>query len=152
MLISIVIPSFNRASVISKTLDSILAQEYQDWECIIVDDNSVDNTFQVVESYVKKDSRFKVLRNCRKKGAQGARNTGILYSKSDWVCIFDSDDYMYPNYLQEMTRSINDEVDVVVCHSNVVRVEDNEIIRKLDSSCDGFNNPMDIILLFLINV
>ena len=57
-LISIIIPTFNRAHLIGETLDSVLAQTYPNWECIIVDDGSTDTTDEVVGEYVKKDSRF----------------------------------------------------------------------------------------------
>ena len=58
-LVSIIIPTYNRAHLIGETLDSVLAQTYQNWECIIVDDGSSDNTDDVVNDYVKKDPRFK---------------------------------------------------------------------------------------------
>lgn len=135
MLISIVIPAYNRAHVISKTLDSIIAQDYQDWECIIADDHSTDNTMQILKEYAMKDSRIKVFENERKKGAQGARNTAVLHSSADWICIFDSDDYMYPNYLSEMTNAISDSVDVVVCHSDVINLTTGLKIKTLAPCC-----------------
>ena len=58
-LVSIIIPTYNRAHLIGETLDSVLAQTYQNWECIIVDDGSSDNTDEVIGAYVEKDSRFK---------------------------------------------------------------------------------------------
>lgn len=137
MLISIVIPAYNRANVISKTLDSIIAQDYQDWECIIADDHSTDNTMQILKDYALKDSRIKVFENERKKGAQGARNTAILHSAADWICIFDSDDYMYPNYLSEMTKVVASDVDIIVCHAEVVNVDTGETITVFDHKCDG---------------
>lgn len=135
--IAIVIPAYNRAHVISKTLDSIIAQDYQDWECIIADDLSTDNTMQILRDYALKDPRIKVYENERKKGAQGARNTAILHSIADWICIFDSDDYMYPNYLTEMVSAISPTVDVVVCHSEVKNVISDEKRQPLVPMCKG---------------
>lgn len=137
MLISIVIPAYNRAHVISRTLDSIIAQDYPNWECIIADDHSLDNTLEILKEYSQKDSRIKVFENERKKGAQGARNTAILHSTSDWICIFDSDDYMYPNYLTKMSNAISDSVDVVVCHSSVKYIESGKIKGYLAPICYG---------------
>lgn len=117
--ISIVIPVFNRASIISRTIDSFLAQTYQDWECIVVDDGSIDNTADVMANYIQRDSRIKYIVNGRTKGAQGARNTGILYAHYDWICIFDSDDYAYPDYLDRMVSQIMGDVDIVTSYLNM---------------------------------
>ena len=94
--ISIIIPTFNRAATIGKTIDSFIAQDYIDWEMLVVDDHSTDNTQEVIDAYNKRDSRIHYLLNERKKGAQGARNTGLLHVKHDWVVLFDSDDFVYP--------------------------------------------------------
>lgn len=97
---SIVIPTYNRASTISRTLDSVLSQTFQNWECLVVDDFSVDNTKNIVEIYCARDKRFHYLTNEVIKGAQGARNTGILHAKGDYVSFLDSDDKWAPNMLQ----------------------------------------------------
>ena len=123
MKISIIIPTFNRESIITRTLESIKKQKYQDWECIIVDDHSTDNTKSVVEVYSKNDPRFKYMLNERKKGAQGARNTGLYHCDSDWVFFFDSDNQLHPNCLSELVSGIRDDIDVVQCFSRVINVE-----------------------------
>lgn len=117
--VSIVVPAYNRASVIGRTLDSFIAQTYKDWDCYVVDDHSTDNTAEIVNQYCKKDERIKILVNNRKKGAQGARNTGIIASESEWICIFDSDDYMYPDYMASMTQMIANDIDICVCFSTI---------------------------------
>lgn len=114
-MISIVIPTYNRAKVISRVLENLLTQTCQKWQCVIVDDHSSDNTADVVKKYVDLDSRFVYLENNRTKGAQGARNTGILAAQGDWICFFDSDDVMYPNYVERMGAEIDDKSDVIVC-------------------------------------
>src|SRR6187431_937929 len=95
-VISIIIPTYNRANLIGETLDSILAQTYQNWECIIVDDGSDDNTEEVVNSYVKKDSRFQYHQrpHDRPRGGNAARNYGFELSKGEFVNWFDDDDVM----------------------------------------------------------
>ena len=114
-MISIVIPTYNREQILSRTLDSVLAQTYVEWECIIVDDGSHDRSMDVAAKYAKIDKRFRVLSNVFHKGAQGARNTGIIAAQGDWICLFDSDDIMYPNYLEKMVAAIDENADVVVC-------------------------------------
>lgn len=101
--VSIVIPNYNRALLIGETLDSITTQTYRNWECIIVDDGSTDSSMQVIEQYVKKDSRFKLFSRPTNhpKGANSCRNIGMKKSQGDYVIFFDSDDLMTPNHIQE---------------------------------------------------
>ncbi len=129
--ISIIIPTFNRAATIGKTIDSFIAQDYIDWEMLVMDDHSTDNTQEVIDAYNKRDSRIHYLLNERKKGAQGARNTGLLHVKHDWVVLFDSDDFVYPNFLSRMVSEIDDETDVVTCYARKVWVDgSNTTIEK----------------------
>ena len=124
--ISIIIPAYNRATIIPATLDSILTQSFPNWECIVVDDNSHDATKIVVQQYVDRDKRIRLLDNERKKGAQGARNTGILHAQYDWVICFDSDNIMHPNMLEKLVLCISDEIDVVQCFSTIVDANTGE--------------------------
>ncbi|MNY03810.1 putative glycosyltransferase EpsH [compost metagenome] len=118
-LVSIIIPAFNRAHLISETLDSLLAQVYQNWECIVVDDGSSDNTVEVVDGYVKRDSRFKLyLRPSEMQaGGNAARNYGFEMSKGNYVKWFDSDDIMYPEFLQTQVSILtnNKSLDFCAC-------------------------------------
>ena len=125
-MITIIIPTYNRASIITSTLNSVLNQEYRDWECFVVDDYSTDNTKNVVRQYVEKDNRFHYLNNNRKKGAQGARNTGLYHSNSEWVIFFDSDNLMHPDFLLKLTARIEDNVDVIQSFSNVIDIHTKE--------------------------
>ena len=99
-MFTIVIPTYNRAKLIHRALDSVLAQTYKDWECIVVDDHSQDDTKVVVEQYVAKDKRFRYMLNERQKGACGARNTGILHANGEYISFLDSDDAYVPETLQ----------------------------------------------------
>lgn len=96
-LISIIIPVYNRESLIEETLDSILVQTYKNWECIIVDDGSIDNTGNVISEYIKKDNRFQFHKRPETmiKGANSCRNYGFSLSNGEWVKWLDSDDLMY---------------------------------------------------------
>lgn len=122
-IISIIIPTYNRAAIIGKTIDSFIAQTFEDWEMLIVDDYSTDDSKKVIESFAQKDSRINYLINERRKGPQGARNTGILHANSDWVCLFDSDDIAYPQYLSKMIGAIEDEIGCVACYLNLIYTE-----------------------------
>ena len=117
-LVSIIIPTFNRANLIVETLDSVLLQTYQNWECIIVDDGSTDNTTDIVGEYLEKDSRFQYHHRPknRLKGGNAARNYGFELCKGEYVNWFDSDDLMSPNKIEvKMDLLLNTNFDFVVC-------------------------------------
>ena len=120
-LISIIIPTFNRAHLIGETLDSIMAQTYENWECIIVDDGSTDDTLEVVANYIKKDGRFQYhLRpENRMAGGSAARNYGFELSKGELINWFDSDDLMDSDKLYSQTQLLmkNPKIDFVLCQT-----------------------------------
>lgn len=139
-LFSIVIPTFNRAEIVSKTLDSVLAQSFQNWECLVVDDFSKDDTREVIEKFCQKDSRCRYLRNERKKGAQGARNTGLKHARFDWVLFFDSDNLMHANLLETMADAVlqdQERYDVFTCFSNVIDCQTGEKVNSFDWLNEG---------------
>lgn len=95
--ISIVMPTYNRADLIAETLESILAQTFDSWECIIVDDESNDNIIEIVTPFLK-DNRFKFTTkpNGFSKGANASRNYGLDLSQGEYIYWFDSDDIIHP--------------------------------------------------------
>ncbi len=97
-LISIVLPTYNRSKTIKKSVDSILNQTYSNFELIIVDDCSTDNTSDIINNYY--DKRIKYYKFKENKGACAARNYGINKSKGDLIAFQDSDDEWLPNKLQ----------------------------------------------------
>lgn len=100
--IVIIIPVYNRANLLPETLDSIIVQTFTDWECILVDDHSSDASFEVMETYQKKDNRIKVYKRPLeiKKGANACRNFGFTKSSASHIKWFDSDDIMLPYHLE----------------------------------------------------
>lgn len=109
-LVSIIIPTYNRAHLIGETLDSVLAQTYKNWECIVVDDGSTDETSEVMQRFLDKDSRFQYHHRpkSRPKGANACRNYGFELSKGGYINWFDSDDLMKPNFLEKKSNAIKD--------------------------------------------
>lgn len=109
-LISIIIPTYNRATVINVALDSVVSQTYVNWECIVVDDGSNDRTFDVLKRY--QDSRFHFLKRDRfPKGAPTCRNIGLANAKGDYVIFLDSDDYLLPFCLEQRFVAIKENKD-----------------------------------------
>jgi glycosyltransferase involved in cell wall biosynthesis len=101
-LVSIIVPTFNRADLIKSTLDSVIAQTYGDWECILVDDQSTDETFGILEAYARRDKRIKVFGRVHKpKGAPACRNVGLKEASGDLIIYLDSDDLLAPYSLSQ---------------------------------------------------
>ncbi|MBD0823869.1 glycosyltransferase family 2 protein [Aestuariibaculum marinum] len=116
-LVSIIIPTFNRAHLIGETLDSVLAQTYTNWECIVVDDGSTDNTASVLQSYIDKDSRFQYHHRPKNRlpGGNAARNYGFELSSGEYIQWFDDDDLMVPEKLEvKLTYLLDNKVDFVM--------------------------------------
>ncbi|UFH35718.1 glycosyltransferase family 2 protein [Flavobacterium acetivorans] len=117
-LVSIIIPTYNRAHLIGETLDSVLAQSYQNWECIIVDDGSTDNTSEIVGNYVVEDSRFQYHFRPREipKGSNACRNYGFELSQGQYVNWFDDDDVMLEGFIfSKVNLFKNEQLKMVIC-------------------------------------
>lgn len=94
-LISIIIPNYNRSHLIQETLESVLQQTYTNWEAIVVDDKSVDESVDVVRQYCKKDARIQLIERDREPaGAPTCRNIGLKLAKGEYVIFLDSDDLL----------------------------------------------------------
>lgn len=99
-LISIITPTYNCGSFIAETIESVQAQTYQNWEMIIVDDCSSDNTKEIVERYQKNDPRIQYLCLEKNSGAATVRNTALKLAKGRWIAFLDSDDLWSPDKLE----------------------------------------------------
>lgn len=104
--ISIIIATFNAAKTLSKTLDSVLNQTYQDWECIIVDGASRDNTINIVKEYIQKDTRFRYISE-PDKGIYDAFNKGWKMATGKWIYYLGADDTLIPNGLYKLMCNKN---------------------------------------------
>ncbi len=117
-LVSIVIPIYNRAHLIGETLKSVINQTYSNWECIVVDDGSTDNTATLIARYILNDNRFQYHKRPedRLKGANACRNFGTELSKGDYIVFLDSDDLLANQCLENRIKkfSIYPELDLLV--------------------------------------
>lgn len=106
-LVSIIIPTHNRADLICETLDSIQKQSYNHFEIIVVDDHSEDNTVEVIKKYIERNNlnNIQVFTN-RGRGACAARNLGIDNSKGEYIQFFDDDDLMFEEHLEKKVHAI----------------------------------------------
>lgn len=100
-LVSIITPSYNTAKFIGETIRSVQAQTYPNWEMIIVDDCSTDNTDEVVAEYQKADERIRYFKNEKNSGAAVSRNKALREAKGRWMAFLDSDDLWTPDKLEK---------------------------------------------------
>ena len=114
-MISIIIPVYNTAQYLDQCLESVLVQSYTDWECIVVDDGSTDNSGEICDKWGKRDSRFVILHQ-KNQGVSAARNKGLERCKGEYICFIDSDDWVEPTYLSHLYDGMknNEGVDMVV--------------------------------------
>ncbi len=109
--ISVVMPSYNHGHYISRAIDSVLAQQFQDWELIIVDNHSTDNTREILSTYA--DPRIHCIEIHNEGIIAASRNLGVEHARGEWVAFLDSDDWWYPEKLKECSNRLSLEVDVL---------------------------------------
>lgn len=116
MLFSVIIPTYNRERIIKRAIDSVLSQTLKDFEVIVVDDGSVDNTEEVVNNIG--DPRIVFIKQ-KNGGAPSARNNGIAHAKGKYVSFLDSDDIWYPEMLESQKAKYDSDPDVSCVYSDL---------------------------------
>lgn len=111
-MVSIIIATYNAAETISRALDSVVNQTFQDWECIIVDGASKDNTAKIIKSYVKRDSRFRYISE-PDKGIYDAFNKGWQMAKGDWIYYLGADDVLIPSSFTNFPFDCDDDIAII---------------------------------------
>ena len=151
--ISVIVPIYNTEKYLEKCLDSLVNQSMKDIEIICVDDSSPDNSLRIIEKFSREDPRIKVIKHEKNLGLGGARNSGILAAKSEYIASVDSDDTINENMLEELWEATEEGVkDIICCGYNELseggkllhqRNFEQADISSSDSSIDFFNtfNP-----------
>lgn len=111
--ISIIIPVYNTADKLCRCLDSILEQDYKDFECVMVDDGSSDGSGNILDGYAQRDDRFIAIHK-ENGGVSSARNKGLEIARGEWLVFVDSDDFLLPNHLSSMLEATEDNIDMVM--------------------------------------
>jgi glycosyltransferase involved in cell wall biosynthesis len=136
---SVIISTFNRATLLPRALASIQNQSEQDWEAFIVDDGSTDNTFVVVNKFISEDPRIIYLKHETNKGPGYAKNRGIFSSSGDYISFLDSDDEYKPQHLSIRKKVLAENPDIDLLHGGI------EIIGN--PFVPNFNNYLENISL-----
>ena len=134
-MISIIIPLYNLCNYgggidcyLKKCLDSLLSQTYTDFEVLLMENGSTDNTVAVAEEYVNKDSRFK-LHILTEKGIANARNEGLDRAEGEYICFIDGDDFVSNDFLEQLITTINlqPDIDIAIAPCQLLYIKDNKL-------------------------
>lgn len=136
-MISIVIPLFNKKDCVRKTMDSVLAQSFKDFEVIVVDDGSIDGSAEVVSSIP--DDRIRLITKVNG-GPSSARNRGIEEAQGNFVSFIDADDVWAPDHLESLVQLISDFPDAAVYGMNYGFIQDKVIVQPDTDSYRGYLN------------
>lgn len=130
-MVSVIMPTFNRSDLISHAINSVLRQVYKNWELIIVDDGSSDNTKDVVRSFSEKDSRIRYFYQ-NNQGQSVARNSGIEQSRGEFIAFLDSDNEWESNRLLLGVNELVKNPNVALCYGNAISIDinGNELHRR----------------------
>jgi glycosyltransferase involved in cell wall biosynthesis len=128
---SVVIPTYNSQSTILKTLQSVQKQVFKNFEIIIVDDGSLDNTVSLINNFISVNNiKIKLIKQHNSGGPASPRNLGIINAKGQWICFLDSDDYWFANKLNDVFLDLKHNKNIDVITSNEVMIYKKKI-KKL---------------------
>ncbi len=143
-LVSVVIPTFNRASRIIKTIESVLSQTYDNLEIIIIDDNSKDNTYEVIQPYLSEDIRY--YKNEINVGGAKSRNIGVKHCRGDLVAFLDSDDEWLPEKIELQVNKFNTNNNIDMVYTNYYLVNENNNKKLIFKESEELDNELLSIL------
>ena len=142
-LVSIIVPCYKQAHFLNESLQSVLDQTYVDWECIIVNDGSPDNTESIAQQWCEKDNRFTYLYK-ENGGLPSARNEGVKSSKGEFIVALDSDDILHSDFLTQLVPELksNDNLGIVSCYRYFFSKNKSNIIKEYKASGSTYRDLM----------
>lgn len=129
-LVSIIMPAFNSSKTIKDSINSVVSQNYKEWELLVINDCSNDNTVEIVRDYINIDNRIKLIDKKNNEGVALARNSGLDVAKGDYVAFLDSDDKWLPNKL-ELQLNLIERNDIDVVFGSYYRFNDSGILNTV---------------------
>lgn len=140
MSISIIVPVYNASKSLERTIKSVLSQDFSDFELVLIDDGSFDNSIQICKKYSNIDERVRVFGKTNG-GVSSARNFGLDVAKGEWICFIDSDDEMLPGALQVYFNAMEENVDVIragferIKNGEVTNIVTNRLVTNDKAEC-----------------
>ena len=125
ILFSIIVAVYNKEKYIAKTIDSILNQEYENYELILIDDGSIDSSYEICCNYAKNNKKVKVLHH-ENQGVSATRNQGLQIANGEYICFVDADDLLVPTALQDLEKILAKEKPDIVMFGMTERYEDGK--------------------------
>lgn len=136
-LVSVIMPAYNAEPFIEEAIASVIAQTVADWELIVIDDCSTDDTVQIVSAFVRQDPRIQLLTNASNMGVAKTRNRGLELCRGQYVALLDSDDYWKPRFLEKMLeRAEQTGADIIYCSYELVDEQGKKV-------CNDFIVPLE---------
>lgn len=126
--VSIIVPVYNAENFLDKCIDSILAQDYSDFELLLIDDGSKDSSGKICDKYALKDRRVRAFHNANG-GVSSARNVGVLQAKGEWIVFIDADDWITKDYIKELVTA-SDSTDFVISGFQYVQNDGSKVVSK----------------------
>lgn len=131
--VTVLIPAYNTEKYIGTAIESILNQTFKDFELIIVNDCSTDNTLNILKDYEKKDKRIKILSNKVNQKTARTLNTGLREAKGEYVARLDADDWSYPDRLEKQVKFMDENPDIVLSSGNMEICDSKLNKRKISN-------------------
>lgn len=129
-LVSIIMPAYNAEDTIRESIKSVIEQTYKNWELIIIDDGSTDDTISIIKKQQKNDKRIKLLKNQKNLKVAKTRNRGLNYAKGDYIAFLDADDLWFKNKIEkQLNFMLKKNIDF--SYSNIIIINDNEKRKKV---------------------
>lgn len=137
-LVSVIITSYNYADYIKETIESVIKQTYTNWELIIVDDGSTDNSVEIIKSYMERDSRIKLFQhpNGKNRGLSASLKLGIKEASGEWVAFLESDDFFAPDSLEKKLEAIKENSQIDLLFTGLEMFGDDDKIKALNKHFD----------------
>ncbi|MFA7658028.1 MAG: glycosyltransferase [Candidatus Gastranaerophilaceae bacterium] len=144
MKISVITASYNYAQYIEEAINSVINQSYSNWELIIVDDGSSDNSVEIIKRYCEKDSRIKLFQheNGQNKGLKETLLLGIGHASGDWIAFLESDDFFAPDNLSKKVEIINKNPSPKLIFNKVEIIREKDVTEKRQQDLEAIQNKL----------
>jgi len=140
---SVILPTYNRADMLPRAIRSVIGQSFQDWELIIIDDGSTDDTSAVVKEFSDARITYLYQENAER---SVARNRGIDYARGEYICFLDSDDFYLPGHLNDFYKKISESPERITFLFSELFQEENEILNLPEAFDFKYNTPFEFVL------